>query len=110
MPISFFYLFYSPCFLCLVCANSPIPSRPSFSCFSVSVQLALAEEAALTEIQMAAFEGTQQERQLIRPFTRPKKIAVQLLLAVCCICIVPCLYPLSSCRWIGWILQRFRER
>lgn len=38
----------------------------------MSVQPALAEAAALSQMQMAAFEGEHRERQLIRPFTRLK--------------------------------------
>lgn len=38
----------------------------------MSVQPALAEAAALSEMQMAAFEGEHRERQLIRPFIQLK--------------------------------------
>lgn len=49
---------------------------PTCSCFSpssMSVQPALAEAVALSEMQMAAFEGEHRERQLIQAFTRLKE-------------------------------------
>ncbi len=54
----------------------------------MSVQPALAEAVALTEMQMEAFEGAHWERQLIQAFTRLKKKAVQPLFVGCFISIV----------------------
>lgn len=78
----------------------------------MSVQPALAEAMALTEMQMAAFEGAHWERQLIQAFTRRKKkkgsaTIVRRLFHLYC-ATGTCFYPLSSCLWIPWTLQRFR--
>ena len=55
----------------------------------MSVQPALAEAVALTEMQMAAFEGAHWERQLIQAFTRLKeKRALRPLFVGCFISVV----------------------
>ncbi len=77
----------------------------------MSVQPALAEAVALTEMQMAAFEGAHWERQLIQAFTPCKKkgyatIVPRLFHFYCAT--GPCFYPLSSCHRIQRTLQRLR--
>lgn len=80
----------------------------------MSVQPALAEAVALSEMQMAAFEGQHRERQLIQAFTRhkKKKKAVRPLFVGRFMSTVlqgHVLYPLSSCHRIQRTLQRFRK-
>lgn len=87
--LSSFRLFLS-LFNSLTLSKSKLyPWCSSFSCSCMSVQPALAEAMALTEMQMAAFEGAHWERQLIQAFTRrKKKKAVQPLFVGCFISIV----------------------
>ena len=57
----------------------------------MSVQPALAEAVALTEMQMEAFEGAHWERQLIQPFTslKKKRKALRPLFVGCFVYIMP---------------------
>lgn len=88
-------------------------SRSSFSHSSMSVQPALAEAVALSEMQMAAFEGGTLGTS-INPgvYSPERKKAMQLIVRrlfhLYC-ATGPCFYPLSPCQWIQRNLQRFRK-